>query len=368
MGRHAAAEPHQGPCAARQAGRRLADWVGVASPSVAVLVVSYCTPGDVLALLGALDGLAPSPGIAVFVCENGGQQAWTDLCQVVERRFGDAEDVDSAPGTRFAHVARFKGARCEIAIGEPGENLGYAGGVNAWMLPLLQSAQWEAFWIVNPDAVPAPDCLMRLMDGARLRGLGLIGSRVMTDPPGDHVRSMGLRWGRLRAITQAVGFGAAIEGEVDPDTLDARIQAPTGASVLFSRGCAAALAPLDEQYFLYYEDLDWGVRAKSLGYRVGYAHDSVVVHAGGRSLGFASSGPGASTLALYLEHRNRLLFVSKFYPRWWAWTVALSWLRLVRLARHPGLAAASRGLLAGMRGEAGRPDQLLAQHRVPGNR
>jgi hypothetical protein len=118
---------------------------------------------------------------------------------------------------------------------------------------------------------------------------------------------------------------------------------------------------MDEQYFLYFEDLDWGHRAqKTCG--VGYAHRSVVPHKGGTTIGSAASHSRASAFSVYLDFRNRVNFVRQHYPSWMLWTL------LILLARslEYGLAGAfgnmrmaREGLKAGIRGETGRPDRLF---------
>ena len=128
------------------------------------------------------------------------------------------------------------------------------------------------------------------------------------------------------------------------------------------------MVPLDERYFLFFEDFDWGARAREGGYRVGYAHKSIVIHAGGNSVGSPSHGAIGSPLAVYLGFRNRLLFVQAHYPQWWIWTALVSWLHAIRLIRRGRFKPAVLGVLAGLRGETGRPDWLVAQHKVRGPR
>ena len=125
-----------------------------------------------------------------------------------------------------------------------------------------------------------------------------------------------------------------------------------------------ALAPLDERYFLFYEDLDWGIRAIRAGHGVGYAFDSVVTHKGGGSTGTKSVGYG-SRLSVYLQFRNRLVFVQTHYPGWFVYTGLFSILHALRAARHGAFAPAIEGILAGLRGETGRPDWLVHTHVVP---
>ena len=79
-------------------------------------------------------------------------------------------------------------------------------------------------------------------------------------------------------------------------------------------------------YFLYWEDFDWGIRAKA-ACGIGYAHNSVVPHIGGSSTGAVRKRAQRSPLAVYLRNRNQLHFVRRHHPGWFAWTVFVSFLR-----------------------------------------
>jgi GT2 family glycosyltransferase len=118
---------------------------------------------------------------------------------------------------------------------------------------------------------------------------------------------------------------------------------------------------MNERYFLYYEDLDWGVRAKRFG-AVGYAHQSVVHHKGGSTIGTASRRAERSQLAVYLETRNRILFVKARYPRWLGWTIAVSLVRalaFVAVGAVNNAAVSLDGLWAGIGDEVGPPTKKL---------
>ena len=92
---------------------------------------------------------------------------------------------------------------------------------------------------------------------------------------------------------------------------------------------------------------------------VGYAHDSIVPHIGGSSTGAFRSRAKRSVTAVYLGNRNKLHFVRQHHPRWFGWTVLVSFLRtseFLLAGSTRNFAAANKGLFAGLRGERGRPE------------
>jgi len=70
-----------------------------------------------------------------------------------------------------------------------------------------------------------------------------------------------------------------------------------------------------EDYFLYYEELDWILRGKRKGWQIGYCWDSVVYHKEGASIGSNIEGKKKSELADYYFFRNRIKFTKKFCPQ-----------------------------------------------------
>ena len=88
------------------------------------------------------------------------------------------------------------------------------------------------------------------------------------------------------------GFGRHVEGALDY---------LTGACICFSRSAWETVGPFDEDLFLYYEDVDWCLRARALGVPLSVANDARAAHSGG-----ASSGGGQGETWAYYSTRNRL--------------------------------------------------------------
>ena len=333
---------------------------------VPIVIVGFRNPQDVVACLEAIGKQRGAPKFQVFICENGGSSAFETLeralLEAEEPGPGGAETVNRAPG-EFVRVRqlRLAGFEAAVVIGEAPENLGYAGGANAWIRPLLAETGWTAVWILNPDTLPEPDALAALVDYAKRRNKGMVGSRLMMPGRSDVAWSRGLRWNKWRVKLMALDILAPISPAPDPEDVEARMDSPTGCSMYVTRECIERVGLMDETFFLYWEETDWGVRAKpTCG--VGYAHNSVVSHVGGTTTGAVSKRAERSALAVYLPYRNQLHFVRRHHPGWFAWTVFVSFLRTsqyLAVGSTRNFVAAIQGLAAGLRGETGRPDHLI---------
>jgi N-acetylglucosaminyl-diphospho-decaprenol L-rhamnosyltransferase len=339
-----------------------------------VLIVAYGNSADLVGCLEALGHARTTPAFEIFVCENGGPEAYKTLVAALTAEHGPCldsgqqEELDTQVlVTR--HVLRLKGGPDAplVHLGEAKENLGYAGGVNAWLRPLLRLGGWPAVWVLNPDTQPAPDALFEVARYADHWGKGMVGSRLMVTAQSDRIHSRGLLWRKGRAVAQAVDLHAPIDFEPDPRDVDARLDSPSGASMYVTRACVERIGLMDERYFLLFEDLEWGMRARR-HFGIGYAHRSVVVHAGGTTIGSSIYTARQSALSLYLDYRNTILFVRENFPNWLPWTIMVQLARiLLKVRANPSgnRVAALRGVLAGLRGESGRPSDVLRNHGRP---
>jgi N-acetylglucosaminyl-diphospho-decaprenol L-rhamnosyltransferase len=169
-----------------------------------------------------------------------------------------------------------------------GGNLGYAAGVNIGSRPVPDD---RAVLVLNPDLVLAPGTVAKLLDGLEQPGVGVVVPRL-EDADGLLVPSLrnepsigrvlvdailGAHAARLpRGWSMLVWDPRAYESEQYPDWA-------TGAALLVSGACRAAVGDWDERYFLYFEETDFLRRVRAAGLLVRYEPAVVVRHFTGAS-------------------------------------------------------------------------------------
>jgi GT2 family glycosyltransferase len=183
---------------------------------------------------------------------------------------------------------------------ESGANLGYAGGNNVGIRFALDAGA-EAVWIVNPDAIVhrrALEHMARLARGT----VGIVGSRILEGAAEvPTVQSLG-----GRVVWEAGGRSELLEkGLQAPRLLRGRtreVDFVHGASMLVRREVFEEVGLLPEEYFMYFEETEFCVRAARAGFRIVVSPWADVVHHTARSSGL----PGE--VYVYYFVRNRLLF------------------------------------------------------------
>jgi GT2 family glycosyltransferase len=83
---------------------------------------------------------------------------------------------------------------------------------------------------------------------------------------------------------------------------------PSGSAALYRRAMLEELGGFDEDFFLYCEDTDLGLRARWAGWKCLYVPEAVVEHH------YSHSAGRASPVKAYYVERNRLFVLAKNFP------------------------------------------------------
>lgn len=218
-------------------------------------------------------------------------------------------------------------------------NLGFAGGNNLG-LRLLQGDRWlQYFWLLNNDTVVAPSAPGSLVQRmAATPNIGMCGTVVCHYWQPDRLQAL-----NGYVFNRFTGAGRAIAGE-DPasityspqDVADAT-DFVLGASLAVSRAFLADVGPMSEDYFLYFEEIDWAMRNRRRGdaaYATAFAHGATVFHKAGRAIGSRSLKSGRSAFSEYWMARSRLRFTWRFFPLLWPLHWVLCWAMLANRLRR----------------------------------
>lgn len=167
-------------------------------------------------------------------------------------------------------------------------NRGFAGGCNLG----VAHSNGEVVVLVNPDARLDPGCLRAVVAAAGDGTHGPVGGRAHhADGSFDQRCTMGRP--RLRgAVSFALGIDTLLRGSswFDPEhgltelAVDAgvvAVEAVSGALMALDRTLWQQLGGLDEDYFVYGEDVDVCVRAHAAGSLPAVASSAAYTHAGG---------------------------------------------------------------------------------------
>jgi len=201
----------------------------------------------------------------------------------------------------------------KLILIQTGANLGFAGGCNVGLRYALGDQDCKYFWLLNNDTVVEPDSLSAMVRLMQSRpGVGLCGSLNVSYYNPQQVQAQGGKpycsW-TSRVHTPPLRLVHEVASHPAP------MDFVNGASMLASRAFLENVGLMDESYFLYFEELDWAMRARGK-FELGYARESVIYHKEGATIGSHADRMKRSLLSEQFLTRNRVLFTKRFLP--WA--------------------------------------------------
>ncbi len=227
------------------------------------------------------------------------------------------------------------------------DNEGFGKAVNAGVR-LADSLGCRVVMLLNPDATTSVEVRSALAAEARRHPMALVAPRI--------VDSAGRKY--FAGSTVNLTTGEIRGGWLDDDSTGPWRNWLTGACLVFHIDAYRATGGMSEEYFLYWEDVDFSLRAAQAGVELLLRTDLCAVHDEGGTQQRGNSS-AKSPLYYFYNTRNRLLFgdlhgAEGSRYRWLAETPRQSyriWLRGGRrqiLESPQGLATAIGGTIAGL--------------------
>jgi GT2 family glycosyltransferase len=215
-------------------------------------------------------------------------------------------DNDSSDGSAAALTAAL-GSNPAVTLLLSKQNLGYAGANNLAITRAL-AAGTEFVWLLNNDTIVNPKSLQALVDAAATHPrAGMLGSKILYfDQPntiwfaGGSVQKHGHHYSVHR------GFKEIDRGQYDQVE---EVEYLTGCSLLVRAATLRDIHLMPEEYFMYWEDVDWCTRARLAGWSCMYVPESTLLHKVNSS---TNDQPDAR---VRYETRNRLRYLWHFDKR-----------------------------------------------------
>ncbi len=225
------------------------------APDLSIVIVSYNTRDMLRDCLNSLHHATMSLSTEVYVVDN-----------------------NSSDGS----AAMVKSEFPEHCLIENCDNPGFARANNQ----ALANCTGRNLLILNPDTVAEPMSLTRLSQYLDLhKDVGAVGPKLLNtdgtlqengrtfpNPLREFLGHTGIR----NLLRGARGPGWEY-GRTDFDVV-ADTDSVTGACLMLPKRVMDQVGPLDEQFFMFYEEVEWCWRIKKSGFRIVYVPESRVIH------------------------------------------------------------------------------------------
>lgn len=198
------------------------------------------------------------------------------------------------------------------------KNMGFAGG----NIPAMKQAKGRYVLLLNSDAFVSEDVLQNTVTYMDQHpGMGILGCKL-TNPDGSLQPSARMLPSPLNKLLHITGLasrfpGSRFFGRVDFSWWDhsrpRSVGWVVGAFFLIRGSCMAEIGLLDDRYFLYFEEIDYCLKARRKGWDVVFYPYAQVIHLGGQS---AVKVPGKISTKGRQMVSIRLTSEFRYYRKW----------------------------------------------------
>ncbi len=203
------------------------------------------------------------------------------------------------------------------------ENLGFSKANNIG----IRLSSGDYILLLNSDTLVQDNCIPLCLDYIRHNEqIGALGCKLLLEDGSlDHACKRGfptpdaslyyfLKLHKL--FPKSKRFGKYTLSYQDINEIN-EVDSLTGAFMLLPRSTIDRVGLLDEEFFMYGEDIDWCYRIKKAGYSIIYYPKAATIHLKGQS------SKRKKSKIIYEFHRAMLLFYNKHYrsqyPLWVTW-------------------------------------------------
>ena len=171
-----------------------------------------------------------------------------------------------------------------VTVVRSNENLGFAKANNLGMT----LAKGRNFFILNPDVIFVDNCLKVLSDYLDSNSdVGMTGPKVLSQdgtfqgscmrgnpyPAATLYHLIGL----AKAFPKNPKFNGYALNHLNKDVIN-EVGALSGCSIMVKRELYEKIGGIDERYFMYQEENDWGIECRKAGYKVIYNPNTTIIH------------------------------------------------------------------------------------------
>lgn len=186
------------------------------------------------------------------------------------------------------------------------DNLGFAGGNNVGIKIAINQDDFDGVALINNDTYVAPDFLDEILNFKNsLWNADLIGCRILLENPDDVIWYDGGIFHKHSTRATHINENKKLE-QVSKDLKPKKVSFITGCFMFISKKCIQEIGLLDDNLFMYNEDLEYCIRAQKNGLLLYQVPSSVIWHRISER-----AGTNSTEFSAYWGARNRFVVSKK---------------------------------------------------------
>lgn len=275
------------------------------TPKVYIILINYGTPHDTIECLESI------------IINN---------YQFFQVLIIDVADLNESVDKITGWIEQNKDSRFTL-ISEK-QNKGFSYVNNIGINFALSQKDAGFIWVLNNDTVISKNSLKALIScynkHKSTSKIGFIGSKTMDYKNRSLIQNVGGTFNKWTGYSKLLGMGETDKKQYDRNLYS--IDYVVGASMFFHASLVEKIGLMPENYFLYYEDIDWSITAKRKGFTNITCIDSVIFHKQGLSTG---SKLLTETSNIVIKKHLYLSYLI-FYRRHYKWLIPIAYFILIK--------------------------------------
>ncbi|RYL93936.1 glycosyltransferase family 2 protein [Sporolactobacillus sp. THM19-2] len=223
------------------------------NPDIAIILVNWNGYRDTIECLKSLNNLTYNH-FQVFIVDNG--------------------STDNSYALIYEHITHNFQYKFEIQLIQNKENMGFAGGNNIAIKRACKLG-FQYIWLLNNDTIVDSSSLSTLVSCiTKNRNVGIVGSKIFyynTNKIWFAGGLVNLKTGKVKHIGIKKFNNESYNHIREVDYI-------TGCSMLFRSEIIRSIGYISEDYFLYYEETDFNVKAHKAGWKIIFVPNSIIYH------------------------------------------------------------------------------------------
>lgn len=243
--------------------------------NIGTIILTHSDIEKTLACLKAVHEQTEVP-YRIVVCDNGSGNEFAD--ELYEEWIKIAKEHNLAEPVEVYANDR-SGAKLVFLRLE--ENKGVGGGFNEALRFLLYDTECQAFWVMHHDTEPknyALSALLEYVQNEDTEKIGLVGTTLIYKESDLQECAGGGVWRKWTGKAKSLDGGYDKYSHSEQKEIAQKLDYVNGASCLITRELINAIGLYDERLFMFYEDIEYGLRAKKAGFSLTWAPGARVYH------------------------------------------------------------------------------------------